>query len=48
MRQILPLAEIPLGGLDGRVAQQQLNLLKLTARRTAELVAGTPPMPHPA
>ncbi len=42
MNQILPRPEIPLGGLDGSVAQQQLDLLKFAAGRAAELGTGTP------
>ena len=33
--------KISLRGLDGRVAQEQLNLLKLAACRAAQLGAGT-------
>ena len=32
--EILFRPEIPFGGLDGRVAQQQLNLFKLAARQS--------------
>jgi hypothetical protein len=41
MNQILFGAEVPLGGLNGRVAEEQLNLFKLTSTGAAELRAGT-------
>ena len=34
--------EIPLGGLDGRVPEQELDLLEIAARLAAELGAGAP------
>jgi hypothetical protein len=46
--EILFRAKIPLGRLDRRVTEQQLNLLKLAAGRAAQLRAGTSPMPHAA
>jgi hypothetical protein len=41
MNQILSGAEISFRGLNRRVAKQQLNLLKVSAGRPAELRAGT-------
>src|SRR5207249_8110038 len=38
--QILPGAEVAFSGLDGRVSEEHLNLLKLAARRSAQLRAG--------
>src|SRR5215472_2490020 len=40
--QILPRSQIALGGLDGRVAQQELNLLQVPAGGATELGAGPP------
>ena len=39
--KILLRPQIPFGRLDGRVAQEQLNLLKLAARRATQLRAGS-------
>jgi hypothetical protein len=39
MSQRLLRSQIPLRGLDGRVAQQQLNLFQLSARLAAKLRA---------
>jgi len=40
--QILFGSEVPLGGLDGGMAEQQLNLLEFPTRFAAELRAGAP------
>ena len=42
MHQILLRAEVPLRRLHGRVAEEQLNLLKLAASGAAHLRATTP------
>ena len=41
-------AEVSFRGLDRDVAQQELYLLQLTARRVAQPRAGPSPMPHAA
>jgi hypothetical protein len=41
VRQILPSAQIPLGGLNRCMTEEQLDLLKLAAGRAAQLRAGT-------
>ena len=41
MDQVLLRAQVPLGRLDRRVAQEQLDLVKLAARCSAELGAGS-------
>ena len=48
MYQVLPGAQITFGRLNRCVAKQQLNLFELAAGRSAQLRAGTPPMPHAA
>jgi hypothetical protein len=40
MKQILLRAEIPLGRLDGGMAQEQLDLLQFATGRPAQLRAG--------
>jgi hypothetical protein len=40
--QILPRSQISLGGLDGRVAQQELDLLEVATEGAAELGARPP------
>src|SRR4051795_3039264 len=42
LHQILPRTEIALGGLDGGVAEQQLDLLEIAAGAPAQLRAGPP------
>ena len=39
MHQILLRAKVTLGRLDGRVAQEQLNLLQLPSRSPAHILA---------
>src|SRR5664279_3733458 len=46
--QVLFGPQIPLRGLDGCVAEQQLNLLEIPARLAAQFRAGPPIMPHAA
>ena len=46
--QILPRSQIPLGSLDGGVAQQEPNLLEVSTGFAAELGAGTTVMPNAA
>jgi len=48
VNQILLRSEVSLRRLNGCVAQQQLDLLKLTAGSTAQLGAGATRMPHAA
>ena len=48
MPEILFAAEIALGGLDGCMPKQELNLFKLTAAVMAQLRTGSAVMPHAA
>jgi hypothetical protein len=48
VHEILLGSEIPLGGLDRSVPEEQLNLLQFTARRATQLCAGAAIMPHAA
>jgi hypothetical protein len=48
INQVLLRTKISLGRLHRSVAQQQLNLLKLTATGTAQFGAGAAVMPHAA
>src|SRR6266849_1955948 len=48
MHQILPRSQISFGRLYRRVAQKQLDLLKLAAGSAAHFRATAPPMPHAA
>jgi hypothetical protein len=41
-------AEVTLGGLDGNVAEEELNLFQLPAGNMAQLGARAPLMPHAA
>ena len=48
VNEVLSGAQVSFGGLNGSVAEEQLDLFKLAARRSAELGAGTPVMPRAA
>jgi hypothetical protein len=48
VHEILFCTEVPFSRLNGRMAQEQLDLLKLPARTPAQLRAATPVMPHAA
>ena len=48
IHEILLRAEVSFGRLDRGMAEQQLDLLKLAARRSAELGARPSTMPHAA
>ena len=45
--QVLPGAQVALGGLDAGVAEQQLDLLQFPAPAAAELGAGSPEIVRP-
>ena len=48
VHQILLGAQVPLGRLHGRMAQQQLDLFQFAAGRAAQLGARPTTMPHAA